>query len=119
MSDEKILGALLTNGTVRAAAQAAGCSESTIYSRLRTPEFFKELQAHRAEYLREVVNAVQAQILSAVNTLAEIMQDKSVNPQWRLLAADNILKKYTELKKELTIRENASVERDEFDFFNS
>lgn len=116
MSDEKIISALLTNGTVRAAAQAAGVSESTIYNRLKTPEFFTQLQARRAEYLRETLNAVQAKTQSAINVISEIMEDESLNAQWRLAAAESILRKSAELSKEVAIKENSAVQRDIFDF---
>lgn len=114
--NEKLISALVSSGTIKEAAKAAGCSESVIYNRLRDEKFFELLQIHRSEYLREALNAIQKNTLAAVNTIAEIMQDKSVNPQWRLLAADSILKKHAELTSQLASKENSFIDRGELNF---
>lgn len=115
-NDEKIINALLTSGTIRGAARAANVSESTVYSRLKDEEFNKQLQACRAEILRETLCVVQGYAADAVRTIGEIMNDDKINSSWRLQAAGNIIKMTVELSRELTNIENAFVIHDEFYF---
>ena len=89
--DEQIIAALLQHGTIEKAAAAVGISTRTIYDRMREQEF-KGLYSHaKADVLRAAVNNMNAQLSVAINEIADIMQDKSVNPAIRLQAAQTIL----------------------------
>lgn len=98
--DEKIVAALLQEGTIEKAAAAANVSPRSIYDRMREQEF-KSLYSHaKADVLRAAVNNMNEKLSAAVNEIADIMQDKSVNPATRLQAAQTILNnagKYNDL----------------------
>ena len=49
ISDEQIIAALLDHGTIRAAAQAAGISERTLYDRMNKGEFQALYKAAKAD----------------------------------------------------------------------
>jgi AcrR family transcriptional regulator len=53
--DQELVAALLSNATMRGAAEAAGVSESTVYRRLRDAGFLRELK----ERLRVYSHALQ------------------------------------------------------------
>ena len=98
--DERIIAALLQSGTVEQAAAAAGISPRTVYDRMRDDEF-KSLYAHaKADVLRAAVFNLNGRLSSAVDAIADIMNDKTVNPATRLQAAQTLLNnagKYSEL----------------------
>lgn len=100
VTDEQIISALLQTGTIEKAAAAAGVSTRTIYDRMREQEF-KGLYAHaKAAILRAAVNSMNEKLSAAVDEIADIMQDKSVNPATRLQAAQTLLNnagKYNDL----------------------
>lgn len=102
MTDEALITAIISNPTIKAAAKAAGCSESVIYQRLRKRKFVETLKAYREEILRETVSKVQANMSSAVETIASIMNDSKINPQQRLNAAEMLIRQHRELTRELT-----------------
>lgn len=92
ISDEEILAALLSSGTVREAASAAGLPIRTLYDRMNTPDFQIMYREARADVLREATNNLNKRVQAAVDTIAEIMTDTENNPAIRLQAAQTILK---------------------------
>ena len=101
MTDEALIAAMISNPTIKAAAKAAGCSESVIYQRLKKRDFVEMLKAYRTEILRSTVSEVQKNINNAVETIVSIMQDSKVAPQQRLNAAEMIIRQHRELTQEL------------------
>lgn len=92
ISDEEILAALLSSGTVREAASAAGLPIRTLYDRMNAPDFQILYREARADVLREATNNLNKRVQAAVDTIAEIMTDAENNPAIRLQAAQTILK---------------------------
>ena len=92
ISDEEIIAALLSSGTVREAASAAGLPIRTLYDRMSKPDFQIMYREARADVLREATANLNKQVQAAVNTIAEIMTDADTNPAIRLQAAQTILK---------------------------
>ena len=92
ISDEEILAALLSSGTVREAASAAGLPIRTLYDRMNAPDFQIMYREARADVLREATNNLNKRVQAAVDTIAEIMTDAENNPAIRLQAAQTILK---------------------------
>lgn len=92
ISDEEILAALLSSGTVREAASAAGLPIRTLYDRMSKPDFQIMYREARADVLREATNNLNKRVQAAVDTIAEIMTDAENNPAIRLQAAQTILK---------------------------
>lgn len=85
------MAALLEAPTLAAAARASGVSESTLRRWLASGDFRSEYDRRRTEMLDGAVRALQNRMAAAVDCLAEIMQDRSANPQTRLYAARSIL----------------------------
>lgn len=99
-NDDRIIAALLSNSTVREAADVAGVSERTIYTRLKEKDFKASLEKARRELWKGHTQALQGQLGKAIDTIVEIMDGDDVPPQVRLNAASEIIRsgmKLTEL----------------------
>ena len=99
-NNERIIAALLSSATVREAADVAGVSERTIYTRLKDPGFRAELDKARRELWRGYTMSLQGKVGKAIETIAEVMTDRKASPQVRLNAATEIIRngmKMTEL----------------------
>ena len=90
-SDEKLVVALLDNGTIKAAAAAAGISERALYDRMNTGEFQALYKAAKADLIRGAVINLNNQLQEAIDTVGEIMSNPENNPAIRLQAAQTIL----------------------------
>ena len=101
VSNEVIIAALLTNGTIKETAAALKIAPRTLYDRMAEKDFKAEYAAVRADILRGTVATVTSQLAEAVNTVAEIMTDKAVNPATRLQAAQTIISTSVKLKDSL------------------
>lgn len=101
--DERVISALLSNPTVRAASEACGLSETQIYARLRTPEFKDRYDEARRELLERNAAALQAHLGAAIETMGQICTDSEVAPQVRLNAADAIIKNSLRLTEQADI----------------
>lgn len=103
--DEKIIAALLTSGTIRQAAAAAGLSERAIYDRMNTADFQALYRAAKADVIRAAVVELNGQIQAAITTIAEIMQDKNNSASIRLQAAQSILNNAGKFTQQLQLCE--------------
>lgn len=106
VNDEKLIAALLENTTVRAAAKAAGVSESTMFKRLTDEQFVHAVHEQRHYLLLEAANNVQRRISEAVDVIAEIMHDEEAPPQIRLSAAESVIKNAFEISHKFACSEN-------------
>lgn len=89
---ENAIAALLTEKTVRAAANTAGVSESALWDWLKNDRAFRDrLREARRELLAISTAKLQKISSSAVNVLQEIAEDTSQKPASRVLAARSIL----------------------------
>lgn len=91
VSDEQIIAALLSNGTIKAAAAAVGVSERSIYDRMNEGEFVALYKSAKADLIRGAVVNLNNQIQAAIDTVVEVMTDKENNCAVRLQAAQTIL----------------------------
>ena len=55
VSDEQIIAALFSNGTIKAAAAAIGISERSIYDRMNEGEFIALYKSAKADLIRGAV----------------------------------------------------------------
>lgn len=113
ISDEEITAALLSNGTVRAAAAVVGISERALYDRMNTDNFQTLYKAAKADLLRGVVFDLERQMQAAVNTVCAIMEDESNNPAIRLQAAQTILNNAGRFAKHLQAEETGTQQQAE------
>lgn len=107
ISDEEIIAALLSSGTVREAASAAGLPIRTLYDRMNAPDFQIMYREARAEILRAAVHNMNAQIQEAVNTIAGIMTNEEINPATRLNAAQTLLSNAAKFSARLQVEERS------------
>lgn len=91
LSDEAIIAALIAEGTVKGAAISLGCTERTLYKRMKAPAFQEMYAAARADILKTATSKLQGQLCKAVDTLVEIMEDRKSPQQTRVNAASTIL----------------------------
>ena len=91
ISDEQIIAALFSNGTLKAAAAAVGISERCIYDRMNEGEFVALYKSAKADLIRGAVVNLNMQLQSAVDAVCDIMNNKDNNPAIRLQAAQTIL----------------------------
>ena len=91
VSNEQIIAALLSNGTIKAAAAAVGLNERSIYDRMNEGEFIALYKAAKADLVRSAVVNLNNQIQAAIDTVVDVMNDKDNNCAVRLQAAQTIL----------------------------
>lgn len=91
LSDEQLVSALIASGTIKAAAESLGISERTIYERMRDKDFKECYLAARSEIVRQAVQRFNDKLISAVDTIAAIMENEENNAAVRLQAAQTIL----------------------------
>lgn len=92
IDDSRILSALLSAGTIRGAAAAAGTSESTVRNRLADADFRQRYDAARGELLQGATAAMLARLTDATEVLTEVMTDSFSANTTRLQAADTLLR---------------------------
>lgn len=88
---EKAIAALLETPTTRAAAQAAGVSEATIWRWLADEAFASVYRNARAKALENTLSALQAAGADAVRALREVMNDADAKGSERVSAAKAII----------------------------
>lgn len=121
VSDEQITAALLTTGTIKAAAAAVGISERTIYDRMNDGEFQAVYKAAKADLMRATVSKINGQLQAAVDTIAEIMTDKENSAATRLQAAQAILNNAGKFMQRLQADENETrkqLNKNEYGIFS-
>lgn len=101
ISDDKILKALFSNSTITAAAKSAGCSEKTIYNRMKDEFFLEEYRAMQDSTLEITVNNLSGKAADAIATLEGIMKNKEISANVRRAAAVDILTVFEKLTNRL------------------
>lgn len=114
VSDEEIAAAIIQTGSQRAAAKLLNISEKTIYNRLSNGNFQAVYANAKNEILRTAVNSLNEKLSDAIKVTAEIMDDKSANPQVRLQAARTIMDNAAKFTDTLTKNERATATQIEF-----
>ena len=103
VSNEEIIAALLQHGTIKEAAAAAGTSPRTIYDRMKNDRDFRgEYAEAKNSIVRKAVFSINEKLGEAVEAVAEIMNDKDINPAVRLQAAQTILTNAAKFNERLT-----------------
>ena len=90
VSDEEIVAALLSSGSIQEAAQAAGIAARTIYDRMGTREFRAVYSAAKSDIIRQAVFSMCGNIAAAVNVIISIMSNEE-NPAGTRLSAAKLL----------------------------
>lgn len=109
-SDEAIIAALLTHGTITGAAEACGISARTVYGRLEDREFRVQYMRAKNDILRRATLSMCNKLSAAVDTVFEIMNDAETSPAIRLQAAQTFIANAGKLSDRLKDDEAASME---------
>lgn len=102
MTDEKIITALATCGSVSATAERLGVAESTIYRRLQDNEFRAKLEVVKGDVLREFKASYLESSERARAAIESMMDNDKINPAIRLQACQTIINtavKFVELSE--------------------
>lgn len=119
ISDEQLIAALLTHGTIKEAAASAGISERALYDRMNTGDFQELYKAAKADLLRAAVLRLNSHLLKAIDTTAELMDSHGgvVKPAIRLQAAQTILNNACKFSARLQDTENSTIAQAESNRF--
>lgn len=98
---ERAVTALVTCGTIKEAAEAAGVNEASIYRWLKLETFQRAYKDLRREAVKLAISKLQRATAEAVEVLSEVMKGKENIPSARVSAAKTIIEqafKATELE---------------------
>ena len=91
ISNEEIIAALISSGTITQAAAQLNISTRTIYDRMTQKDFKAAYSAAKSDILRKAVLKLNTRLNEAIDTVSTIMNDKEVNAAVRLQAAQTII----------------------------
>lgn len=105
VSNEELIAAILSSRTLTEAANKAGISLRTLQERMHEHEFRLAYTDAKSEVLRAAVQATNAHLTEAIETVADIMKDKTTNPAVRMQAAQTIINQSVKIIDRLQIAE--------------
>ena len=91
ITDGEIVAALIASGTVAEAASKVGLSTRALYDRMLTRDFKALYSGAKTDIVRGAVLCINNKLQEAIETVADIMNDKGTNPAIRLQAAQTII----------------------------
>ena len=91
ISNEEIIAALISSGTITQAATQLDISTRTIYDRMTQKDFKAAYSAAKSDILRKAVLKLHTRLNEAIDTVSTIMNDKEVNAAVRLQAAQTLI----------------------------
>lgn len=94
---ERIALLVLTQPTLKMAAEKAGISYKTLTRYRKNPEFQAVLQAEKVAIFHDTMQKAQAYTMEALETLREIQNNSTLNESARVSAAKVILELGTQL----------------------
>lgn len=118
ITDEEIIAALITSGTITQAAAKVGLSTRAVYDRMATRNFKTLYYGAKTDIIRAAVLKINKSLTDAIETVSEIMTDKEVNPATRLQAAQTIIGNAAKFSERLQREEHSNIENNVKDIFN-
>ncbi len=118
ISDEAIIAALLDHGTIRAAAEAVGLSERTIYDRMADGKFQALYKSAKSDLVRTALLRINRHLERAIDTVAGIMEDEDNNAAVRLQAAQTIINNAGKFAQRLQTNETGVLSQQEINKFS-
>ena len=107
LTNETIIAALLTNGTISGAAAALGVSRAALYRHMnRDTAFLFEYKNARADILRRAEHCFTVNITAAIKTILEVMKDTETPPGTRIQAAQLIIANAARFTELVELKEN-------------
>lgn len=105
ISNEKIIAALLSTESKRAAAKVLGIRPQTLAARMNDDAFQKLYKESKKDLIKDSITSIQAKTGRAIGIIYEIADNPEIAPQIRLNAAETIVRyshKFTESEEILT-----------------
>lgn len=110
-TDERLAELLMIHGSIQSVATATRLSRSTLYQRLKTPQFRRVFE----EYTHSALNAASCELScacgTAIQTLVSVANNEAINAQTRVQAAQTIITNAVKLS-EITRDQREQDERD-------
>ena len=106
VSDEEIIAALIDSGSIAQAAAKTGISTRTLYDRMGRKDFKAAYSAAKSDIVRQAVFSINSRLMEAIDTITDIMKDKTTPPQTRLQAAKVIIENAARFSERLMAEEN-------------
>lgn len=91
LRQERALRAVLTHSSLKAAALAAGCSDTTLWRYMNEPPFARRLRRARSLALDHAVTRIHRDAGDAVSVLREIMMNADAPAGARITAAQSFI----------------------------
>lgn len=105
-TNEEIIAAILEGGSIRAAAEALGIQQKTIYAREKSPDYQKAYIRARRRLVEDAATRLQSKTGEAIDTIIELMKNEEVSPQTRLNCAEAILKHAEKIEEVMRLYEH-------------
>ena len=90
-TDEKIAELLMMHGSVSSVSTVTKLTRAAIYQRIKTPEFRKMFETYSRSALNAASGELSCACSTAIQTLVSVCNDKGINAQTRVQAAQTIL----------------------------
>ena len=97
VATEEAVAAVIGTRTMAEAAEQLGCSESTLYRIARTPEYLELMSRAKRKIIDLAIEQSENLLLSALNTVADVMCSEDSSPQIKLNAAQLLINTVTRL----------------------
>ena len=110
LSDEKIIAALISSGTIAEAARSLDVTPRTLYDRMACKEFKALYHGAKTDIIRGAVLKINQKLTEAIDTVSDIMSDKEVNPAIRLQAAQTLINNASKFSERLQHEELSNIE---------
>lgn len=96
---------MIACSTTKEAAKKAGVGETTLHIRKKDPEFQKKYREACVDLLRDHTATMQIAMGEAIETLREIVKDKTAASGVRASAADTVLRNGMKLTEQTNVLE--------------
>ena len=110
VSDEEIIAALLSSGTIAQAAELTGIGQRTIYDRMGNRDFKAAYNAAKSDIVRNATLTMNRNLTAAVDAIMGVMNDKNNPAATRLQAAKMIIDNAAVFGDRLARIENTAAE---------
>jgi len=95
----RCIAALVETGDIQAAAEATGCSRTTVYAWMRQAPFTAALRDAEGDALRALTRGLLALGKRATGAIVDVLDDPDANVSTRLRAADIVLARLLQLRE--------------------
>ncbi len=116
ISNEELCSCLITHGSIKEAAGVLHVTERTIYNMMNDEEFIEMYENVKSGILNNCVMDCHNKMIEALQCITDIMNDKEVNVQTRLLAAQTILKNGVKLYELIGVKYIHAEKREFWDY---